>query len=172
MEVEVQLDRSLLLCSLIASWLAIPASAGMIASLYFVLGIPTILLYLLEVIFSISFPTIAILITISYITKRFKYYNIAYFISYIFVGLSVIFFFAFFIGGLIYIVMQLPDIDIFNIFLKTCSIFFPFAFLFSMLLNIISFKKKSLGSPTLNDSQIREKQVEIQGSLSIDEKRT
>ena len=172
MEEDIIIFHKTLLCPMISSWITIPASVWFIVALYFVFGIPEILIYIMGIIFGISFPSTAILLTISYNTNKKKYYDCAYYISIIYVGLSVVFFFGYFIGGLIYIISKLPEIEIFNILLNTFILYIPFGLLFSMLLNIISFKKKYYRNlPTLSDSQIKNNKVEIQTNLSFDEKK-
>ena len=143
----------------------LPVSTFYIVSLYFILGIPDILLYILAIIFAISFPTNAILITISYNTNKIKIFYISYYISLIFVILCSIFFVGFFIGCFIYIGSHLKEINIFSFFLKVFAIFFPFCLLFSMLINIISFKQNGNEHRNINDSQIKENKVEIESII-------
>ena len=163
MESESKIGTNSLLCPLIASWVTLPSSAFYIVSLYFILRIPDILLYILAILFVISFPTNAILITISYNTNILKLYYISYYISLIFVILFSIFFLGFFIGCFIYIGTHLKEINVFSFFLKTIAIIIPFGLLFSMLLNIVSFKKNDNENTNMNinDSQIKENKVEI-----------
>ena len=116
MESEVKINNNSLLCPLIASWVILPVSTFYIVSLYFILGIPYILLYIFAIIFAISFPTNAILITISYNTNKIKIFYISYYISLIFVILCSIFFVGFFIGCFIYIGSHLKEINIFSFF--------------------------------------------------------
>ena len=165
MESDESINTISLLCPLISSWITLPASAFYIVSLYFILGIPDILVYILAIIFAISFPTNAILITISYNINKIKIFYIAYYISLIFVILFSIFFFGFFIGCFIYIGSHLKEINIFSFFLKTITIFLPFGLLFSMLLNIISFKNNCNENRNINDSQIKEKNIEIVSTI-------
>ena len=167
MESELKIGTNSLLCPLIASWVTLPSSAFYIVSLYFILGIPDILLYILAIIFAISFPTNAILITISYNTNKIKLFYISYYISLIFVILCSLFFIGFFIGCFIYIASHLKEINIFSFLVKTIAIFFPFGLLFSMLLNIISFNKNDNKdrNMNINDSQIKENKVEIESII-------
>ena len=172
MEQDVIIYHKSLLCPMISSWITLPASLWFIGALYYVFRIPDILVYILGIFIIISFLSISILVTISFNTNKMKFYKYAYYISIVFVGFSVVFFFGYFIGGFIYIVSKLAEIDIFKIFLNTIILYLPFGLLFSMLINIILFKKKYHENlPPLNDSQIKERNVEIQSSSSFDEKK-
>ena len=164
-------EEDSILCPMIASWIAIPASYGFLASLYFILGIPILLLYILSIIFTIFFFFNAINLTISFKTNNKRLYMISYYISYIFLGISCIFFFAFIISGFIYIISHFRDINIPKTFAKMLGIFFPFGIQTSMLINIVLFAKKTEDNPPENISEGKDNKVEIQTSTSIDEKK-
>ena len=156
---NIKVNNSLL-CPLISSWITLPSSSLFMASLYFILKIPDKLFFILVILFTISFPTIAIFITISFNTNNIKFYKISYYISFAFLVASFLFFFGFFIGGFIYIAMNLQKIDLFIIFYKCIGIFFPFGILTSMLLNITSYYKN------LTENE-KENKVQIQSSSSF-----
>ena len=172
MESDLKIHYNLLLCPVISSWITIPISSLFIASISFVFGIPDIFLFIFSTIFAISFATNAALITLSYKKKKLKFYYYSYFISMIFVILSIIFLIGFLISSLIYIILHLKEINIFRMLINLSAILGPFVILFIMLLNIISFKKKMLRDTTpLTDSQIKENKVEIQSTTSIGEQK-
>ena len=145
------MDTDDLLCTMICSWILLPAAGTFIVALYFIIGIPEVLLYILIIVFSVCFLTIALLITISYKTGKVVLYKIAYYISIPFLLLSVIFFFGLVIGSFIYLIRNLKDFS-FSFILKPFGVFFPFGLLFSMLLNVFTANKQS--SEPLSEERI------------------
>ena len=145
------MDTEDLLCTMICSWILLPAAGIFVVALYFIIGIPEVLLYILIIVFSVCFLTIALLITISYKTGKVVLYKIAYYISIPFLILSVLFFFGFVIGSFVHLIRNLKDFG-FSLILKPFGVFFPFGLLFSMLLNVFTANKQS--SEPLSEERI------------------
>ena len=131
-------EENPLLCPLIASWITIPASALFLFSLYYILDISTNLLYFLIFIFLLSFPLIAVLVTISYFIKSEKVYKLAYFISFFYFIISSILVIILVFGGFFYILFNLAKINLLKTMIKFIGLFLPFGLLISMLINVVN----------------------------------
>ena len=148
---ETKVDIDDLLCPLIASWITIPAAASFALALHYILEVSGVLLYIIIGMFSVCFPLIAILVTLSYKLEKINLFKIAYYITIPFIILGIIFFFGFFIFCVVYLFKNLSDFS-FMFFLKAFGIYFPFGITLAMLFNIFAYNKKSDSEP-LSDAE-------------------